>query len=491
MAESENITMDSSDPTLARAHWANDHDRHRPRYHFLPPTNWMNDPNGLICWNGQYHLFYQYNPAGAYWDTIHWGHAVSSDLVHWHDLPIALTPDADGPDADGCFSGCAVDHDGVPTIIYTGVRGLAQLPCIATGDPELRELTKYVSNPVVATPPPDLDLVAFRDHSVWREGETWYMLVGAGIRGVGGTVLLYASTDLRHWTYLHPLATGNAELREPCWTGTLWECPQWLSFPNGHALLVSAWDAHPCHTLAMTGDYADLRFTPQHTYRLDYGDTYFYAPQALIDARGRTLLWGWMQEGRSLEAQIKVGWSGVMSLPRELTLRSDGRLGMAPASELAALRGEHVVYEARELPAGTLLLDELHSDGLELRISIAPGAATRVGLLLRAAPDGSEVTLLSYDCVAGQLFLDSTRASLDPDVIGDLRGGSLQLAPNETLELHIFLDRSVIEVFANGRAALSGRIYPIQEGSDGVALVAEGGTARLLALDAWFMASIW
>src|SRR5919199_225960 len=102
-------------------------DRHRPLYHFLPPSNWMNDPNGLIQWDGQYHLFYQYNPHGPLWGDIHWGHAVSPDLVHWTDLPIALAPDAPY-DRDGVFSGCAVDHDGVPTIIYTGVRGTAQLP---------------------------------------------------------------------------------------------------------------------------------------------------------------------------------------------------------------------------------------------------------------------------------------------------------------------------------------------------------------------------
>src|SRR5438270_14066279 len=97
-------------------------DPHRPRYHFLPPSNWMNDPNGLIQWNGAYHLFYQYNPFAPVWGSIHWGHAVSADLVHWRDLPIALAPTPGSADEFGVFSGCAFDNDGAATILYTGVR---------------------------------------------------------------------------------------------------------------------------------------------------------------------------------------------------------------------------------------------------------------------------------------------------------------------------------------------------------------------------------
>src|SRR6476659_8036409 len=103
-------------------------DQHRPQYHYLPPSNWMNDPNGLIQWRGRYHLFYQYNPNGAVDGTIHWGHAASDDLVHWRGLPIALAPTPGGPDHDGVYSGCALDHDGVPTLMYTVVH--PQVQCI-------------------------------------------------------------------------------------------------------------------------------------------------------------------------------------------------------------------------------------------------------------------------------------------------------------------------------------------------------------------------
>ena len=156
-------------------------DPHRPQYHFLPPANWMNDPNGLIQWRDHYHLFYQYNPHGPVWGSIHWGHAISDDLAHWRDLPIALEPTPGGVDEDGVFSGCAVDDDGVPSILYTGVRRLAddsrvELPCLATSsDDELRTWHKHPHNPVIASPPPGVDVLGFRDHSVWQEDGTWYM----------------------------------------------------------------------------------------------------------------------------------------------------------------------------------------------------------------------------------------------------------------------------------------------------------------------------
>ncbi len=149
-------------------------DPHRPRYHFLPPAHWMNDPNGLIQWRGKYHLFYQHHPYGPLWANMHWGHAVSSDLVHWEHLPIALAPTPGSPDQDGVYSGCAVDNDGVPTIIYSGVRGKDQLVCLATADGDDENLVtwrKWPGNPVIPERPANLDILQYRDPSVWREAD--------------------------------------------------------------------------------------------------------------------------------------------------------------------------------------------------------------------------------------------------------------------------------------------------------------------------------
>lgn len=142
-------------------------DRHRPGYHFLPTANGMNDPNGLLQWQGTYHLFYQYSPHGAFWGTMHWGHARSRVLLHWEHLPVALAPDPDGPDANGVFSGCAVVADGMPALISTGVRGSAQLPCLAfPEDAEFLRWRRYNGNPVIAAPPAEIETTIFRDHAV-------------------------------------------------------------------------------------------------------------------------------------------------------------------------------------------------------------------------------------------------------------------------------------------------------------------------------------
>jgi beta-fructofuranosidase len=155
-------------------------DPHRPQYHFLPPANWMNDPNGLIYWKGRYHLFYQYNPNGPFWGTIHWGHAVSTDLVHWTDWPVALAPTPGSAAENGCWSGCAVNHDGVPTLIYSGDRDGKQRACIATSVDDLRTWQKYEGNPVIPDAPEGLDLNAYRDHCVWCEDGIWYQVIEQG-----------------------------------------------------------------------------------------------------------------------------------------------------------------------------------------------------------------------------------------------------------------------------------------------------------------------
>src|SRR5271165_7133128 len=178
----------------------------RPQFHLLPAKNWMNDPNGPIFWNGMYHMFFQYNPNAAVWGDMHWAHAVSPDMIHWKHLPLALAPTPDWDDADGCFTGSAVDDHGTATFLYTGVKkstpelatlrdgssNLREVQCLATSnDPELRTWTKW-KTPVIE-PPADPLLTGFRDPFLWRDGDLWYLGVGSGVRKQGGRVLLYRS----------------------------------------------------------------------------------------------------------------------------------------------------------------------------------------------------------------------------------------------------------------------------------------------------------
>src|SRR6185436_1116342 len=219
----------------------NTEDFHRPRFHYQPAKNWMNDPNGLIQWRGRVHMFYQYNPAGALSGRIHWGHAVSDDLLHWQELPLALSPLDEGPDAQGCWSGCAVDDSGTPTLVYTGVH--PQVVCLATGSDDLAHFRQHPANPVIAGPPPELAEAAhgdFRDPYVWRAGDGWQMVIGTTLGPRGGAVLLYNSPDLLHWDYQGILHHGNPSGPEP-WNMNVWECANFVELGGQHVLIVSAY----------------------------------------------------------------------------------------------------------------------------------------------------------------------------------------------------------------------------------------------------------
>ncbi|MBA3945456.1 MAG: glycoside hydrolase family 32 protein [Herpetosiphonaceae bacterium] len=467
-------------------------DPHRPAYHFLSEGNWLNDPNGLIQWQGNYHLFYQYNPYGPFHGTVHWGHAASADLVHWTHLPIALAPTPGGADQDGCWSGCAVDNNGVATFIYTGVRGKDQLPCIATStDDMLVTWQKYPGNPVIKSRPPDLDLIGYRDHSVWHENGTWYQVIGAGIKDVGGTALLYRSPDLLTWEYLHPVLIGDKQARDPVWTGEMWECPDLFPLDGTHVLMMSVWNDHQLYyTAYVAGDFTEYRFTPQKHGIVDPGGS-FYAPQTMLDDHGRRLIWGWLRENRTLEAQQAAGWSGCMSLPRVLSILPDGTLGQQPMPELQLLRGRHYAAAAMDLlPPLPERLDDMHGDTLEIIAEFDLGDATAVGINVRCSPDDEEQTRIVYDRRVQRLFIDRTYSSLTSDVGQDLFDSPLAVANGEVLRLHVFLDRSVVEVFAHGLCTTA-RIYPSRTDSLGVELFTKGGSAHVTRIDAWEMSSMW
>ncbi len=475
--------------TAAEARAALAHDPHRPRYHFTAPHNWLNDPNGFYNADGVYQLFYQYNPNGAQWGDIHWGHATSTDLVTWTDLPIALAPTPGGPDEGGCWSGAAVVHEGVPTLLYTGVRNGDQRPCLAVSHDNWVTWEKYADNPVIATPPEGVGSQDFRDHVIWREGDDWYQLIGAGFAGIGGATLLYRSRDLRTWDYLHPLYHRPHTELEPVPTGTMWECPDFFPLGDKHVLVISVWSEDDTgYTAYMVGDYRDHRFTPDSFHVLDYGRNRFFAPQSLKDESGRRVMMGWVREDRRPAAQIRAGWSGAMSLPRVLALRPDGRLSLTPHPHLQHLRGDH--FRLTDVDVTDTLPLSVAGDTLELLVEWDISDAAQVGLKFRASPDGEEETLLTYDRATGDLVLDRTRTTLDPEAHRYEQRAPLHLAEGETLKLHIFLDRSVVEIFANDYIALTARVYPTRADSVGLALVASGGAARVVSVDVWEVAGV-
>jgi beta-fructofuranosidase len=447
-------------------------DPHRPQYHLLPAANWMNDPNGPIYWQGKYHMFYQYNPNGAFWGDMHWAHAVSEDMLHWKHLPMALAPTPGGPDKDGVFSGCVVIDNGGVTAIYTGVNPETQ--CIATSGGDLTGWKKFAGNPVIGAPPAGLEATGFRDPAVWKEADTWLMAVGSGFRGKGGAVLLYESKDLRRWSYLHPLVTGSmragASAKDPVDSGEMWECPDFFPLGGKHLLIVSTERL----VKYLLGGYTDRYFHAETTGGIDFGS--YYAARTMTNTGGRRILWGWLTEGRTVEAQRAAGWSGVMSLPRELSLRGS-QVQMRPAAEVRTLRGKRMGTDA----AG---------DCLEIQAQIDPGDAGQAGLRLRAALDGSEQTLVYYDREQRLLAVDRSHSSSDRSADRGMQSGPFLLDRGEPLRLHIFLDGSVIEIFANDRFCLTARVYPVGPRSTGIGLHSSGGTAKMASFEAWEMRPI-
>ena len=508
--------MSSRDPQPSLVDLA-EGDRHRPRFHFVSPGGWLNDPNGLTHWEGTYHLFYQYNPTSALHSRIHWGHATSPDLVTWTDRPIALTPGDDGPDRDGCWSGVLVDDDGIPTIIYSGRHDERELACLATGSADLDTWVKDPGNPVIPAAPEGLELTAYRDHCVWREDGRWRQLVGSGIAGRGGTALLYDSADLRAWDLVGPLVTGDATtgtVEAGDWTGTMWECVDLFRPPLDDAqsaddaepaarvegadpvdvLVFSAWDSGVTHyPLYWTGHYRGDTFEPRELHRLDYGGRYFYAPQSFRDESGRRLVFAWLQEGRTDEAMVAAGWSGVMSLPRVLTLGADGALVQAPAPEVAALRSDEQTCAAQQLSAEPLALGEGYQRDLELVVVLGPGAT--IALTLAASPDGEEATVLRLarpvdptgDAV---VTLDRARSSLDPTVDASPRSGPVPVAVDGRVALRLLVDHSALEVFVNGRA-LTARIYPTRPDATAASVSVVSGVAELRSATTWSMRDTW
>lgn len=454
-------------------------DIQRPRYHITSPANWLNDPNGLIELDGTYHVFYQYNPGGPYHNAIHWGHVTSQDLVHWKDEPIALSPSHDGPDRDGCWSGCAFENDGEPTILYTGGRERRQLPCLATAaDANLRSWTKDRSNPIIEAPPDGVDVLEtehwqaeFRDHCVWHEDDRWHQLIGSGVTDVGGTVFQYSSEGLESWNYEGQLLTAD-------WpdAGSVWECPELLRFEEWDLLHVSNYEAVPY----FIGNRQDGAFEVASRGVLDHGD--FYAPQSMTVEDGY-LTWGWLPEARDPEAQWDAGWSGTLSVPRRINIDESGEITQRPAPQLTALREE--TYIDSEL---TSLDDErwtpqVSGRALELDLTIALRDADSVTISVFESPDRRERTKIRYSA-ANELVIDRSAASQDPRAHSDEQ--RMTITPyDEPVSLRVFLDGSTVEVFANERHCLTSRVYPTREDSTGISFAAAGGRADLVDASVW------
>lgn len=469
-------------------------DLHRPVYHFLPPSNWINDPHGLIEWHGRYHLFYQYNPNGPFHGTIHWGHAVSEDLVHWHDLPIALAPGPEPYDPDGCWTGYMVNDNGLPTLLYTAA--YPQTVAAAISHDDLLTWVKLPQNPLIDGPPPELRPYAgghFRDPFIWKTDGGWEMVIVCKIEGQGGQVLLYDSGDLREWNYKGIFLAGDSGQNKPFWQGTMWECPNYVDFGDRQVLLVSvqATPSDHLYTVYFTGNRAGDRFEPEFSDMLVHGGS-FYAPQVWRLADDRLLMLGWLPEGRSQQACQEAGWNGSHSLPMTLELLDDDTVVVSPAEELQGLRAEH-----RQIDHITLLdeteytVTKIAGKALEIQAEFLPHGDAAFGLKLLASPDDQEQTRILYDSETGHIAVNRDQASLDQRA--DINDATMPviLAPGEPLRMQIFVDHSIIELFVNGRLCLACRVYPTRDDSQDISFFSRRGLTEVTDINIWNMNAIW
>jgi beta-fructofuranosidase len=462
-------------------------DPQHPIYHLTPPANWMNDPNGLVTWQGVTHLFYQYNPLAPVWGTPLWGHAVSSDLVHWKRLPVALKPHPGKADQDGCWSGSAVITEEGPLFFYTGV--FPESVCLARPSADFRQLELLDGNPVIQAPPPGLEVEGFRDPNVWKEGDRWFLTLGSGIKGKGGVIFLYESTDLKHWTYLHPLLEGDLRQTEPFPTGMMWECPQLFEIDGDYFLFISGCVAPGLqYTYYFQGELRDHRFIPHALKRLDYGYKEFYAPLSFADGQDRRVMFGWLLEERAEEANRRAGWAGVMSLPRLLSLSGEKELMVDPVPEVESLRGELLSSFSGEMTGNAVDLGGgKPAPYSELQAKVSADQGGKMVFTLAATPDSKEKTLVTFDFGTEVLSVDTRSSSLDPLSRGEVKEAPLSLKPGETLDLRLFIDGSVLEVYANHRVVISSRQYSANVRGQHLFCAGDGRGIKIMESNLWTM----
>ena len=502
----EKIAHETKEEMLARqAVAAKDHQR--TQYHYQPYPSWMNDPIPFF-WKGQYHVFHQHSPEGKpYHYKMNWAHIVSNDLVHWQVLP-SLEPPPCGPNNDtwdryiaqdihggpdgslyemlnkpehlhlnkksedddnptpprpdsyGLWSGSVIEHDGAFYALYTA--GSSGGVCLATSE-DLINWDREIDNRVIK----GWRTLGERDTCVWKENDLWYMMVN--------TLDIYQSPDLYNWEYVRTLE-GRCE-----------EFPDFFPMDDKYILIThlgpdmvkdddprgeytSYGEAPIGISQWQIGRYANLSFKAETTGLIDWGN--LYAASTMLDSQGRRILTAWITEGRSIEEQIAAGWSGVMALPRVVNILPDNTLAMDPVPEVKSLRGEHVQYKDVILNdtagADRKVLKEVCGDCIEILAKFSGNSANEFGIIVQGTDE------IRYNCQKQQL-----------------NKAPLKLDYGESLTLRIFVDRSVIEVFANHKIVKTIRTYHRLNDSKDVVIFVCGGEVRVDSIDVWQMRSIY
>ena len=461
------------------------HASERPAFHITGSAGWINDPNGFSCYNGEYHLFFQYYPYKNVWGPMHWGHAKTKDFIRWEQLPAAMAPDMEY-DKDGCFSGSAVQTpDGKQLLMYTGVRQVIgesgekedrQTQCVALGDG--LNYTKVSENPVITGEkvPEGSSVRDFRDPKIWYDAEekVYYSVVGNRPADGSGAILLYRSEDGIHWDYVTTVDACRNEY------GRMWECPDFFPLDGKWVLAVSPQEmkqmGHEFHvghgTMFLAGDYDKKTHTFDRKWvqAIDYGLDY-YAPQSLETPDGRRVSIAWMQNWATCHSQPeKVRWFGQMTLPRELQIRND-RVFQNPVRELENYRTNPVIHKNIPVSRETTL-EGVKGRILDMTVTVRPGDDKGYRKFkMYFAKGGDCHSSVSFRPASGKVRMDRTFSGFAYDIVNNR---SFLVDADKEVKIRVIMDRFSVELFFNDGAQTATMTLYTPQDCDGISFEAEG-----------------
>ncbi|MDF9800176.1 fructan beta-fructosidase [Catalinimonas alkaloidigena] len=478
-------------------------EQHRPRYHFTPPEQWMNDPNGMVYYDGEYHLFYQHYPDSNVWGPMHWGHAVSEDLVHWEHLPIALYPDSLGMIFSGSAvadlentSGFGTAEDSPLIAIFTYHDAEAaeagandhQTQGIAFSTDRGRSWEKYEGNPVVENP----GIKDFRDPKVfwYAPDQKWVMIFAAADR-----VRIYNSPDLKNWEFQSEFGENSGD------HGGVWECPD--LFPlmvNGEEKWVMLLSINPggpnggSATQYFVGDFDGETFANDNpeetTLWVDYGkDNYAGVSWSNVPENdGRRIFLGWMSNWQYANVVPTYSWRSAMTVARKLELADtpEGiRLISLPVEELHQLRADSYSLEPRSIPNELSLTEftEWQTPAKEVMLEfVIPEGAEGLDFGIVISNSLGEEVRIGYDQAQQQYYFDRTKAG-KMDFSEDFAGRfpAPRIAGSDTIKMHLYVDVASAELFADdGKTVMTNIFFP-NENFQQLGLYSENGEVQLVS----------
>lgn len=427
---------------------------HRPKYHFMPKKNWMNDPNATIYYKGEHHLFYQYNPTDWHWGNLHYGHAVSKDLLHWKEMPVAMAPAVDRGETH-CYSGCSYINNGKIELLYTSV-GQGER-CQNSGSEQWAAVTEdgihwhqIRENPVITS---DIGtggkLTEWRDPFVFLWKGRIYALVAGIVDQKYSAVHIYETDDYRHWRYV------NEFFRNNCAKSVI-ECPNIVVYGDRVLFIHSIWDVRVLHWFIGTIDN-NMKLVVYNEGCVDYGD--FFASQISFDGRGRTLMWGWLREDPRRGLLTDGEWAGVQAIPRVISITEDNRLIQERLPEFDTIRRNEEKLELADF-TGVKYFDT-ESVNAEISAFVQSENVFRIRMLEDG--ESGEYTEIVVNPREGTVYAPMEETSVLNAV--DKRPILGYFPPNGgSVKIDILLDASVAEIFINRESCMTLRVYPMNEG---------------------------